>query len=78
MTPALVHTALFKPGFRECCYTGKVYCSDCHSGALRVIPARVVWHWDLSPAPVCDAAAAFIDSVADEPNINVTAVHPAL
>lgn len=69
---------LFQPGYRECCYTRKVYCSSCHSGQLRVIPARVIWHWDLNPAPVCDVAASYLDGVMDKPLIDLSQTHPAL
>lgn len=70
--------AFFAPKFHECFYTRRVYCTDCHSGTTRVIPARVLWHWDLEPAPVCDRAAEFLDRACVEPVINVSAVNAEL
>ncbi len=39
---------------------------------------RVVWRWDLHPAPVCNRVASFLDDVSDRPLVGLSALNPRL
>ena len=36
----------YSSSFRWCHYTGKFFCTGCHSANTHVIPARIIHHWD--------------------------------
>merc|ERR1712070_358721 len=63
---------------RLCDYDGNYYCSQCHAGDLRIIPARVVYSWDFERRPVSKQAAAMLDFVREEPVFNLRATCPTL
>ncbi len=63
---------------RRCWYTGRVYCGACHRGDSSFIPALVLHQWDLTPRPVCSAAAEYLAAVKDQPLLCVPAINPGL
>ena len=40
--------AIFGP-WHVCGLTSRYYCSECHTGQLAVIPARLLYNWDITP-----------------------------
>merc|ERR1719223_1115570 len=63
---------------RHCAFTGKYYCNKCHDNSLSVIPARVVFNWDLSARSVCKRARCFISRVQHDPLIEINETNSTL
>ena len=74
----MVGTGLLSQGYLECEYSQTLCCKVCHSGLTRMIPARVVWLFNLTPAPVCNRVAAMLDSKKELPVVCLSAVNPKL
>jgi hypothetical protein len=69
---------LLSAGYAACEYSGTLCCKNCHNGDRRMIPARVVWMWDLDPAPVCKRVADTLDLHFNEPIVCLSAINPGL
>jgi len=54
---------------RFCHYTGKYFCTECHSNKLSIIPARVVQLWDFKTYSVSDYGLRCIASLYSRPVI---------
>ncbi|CAN0476389.1 unnamed protein product, partial [Ectocarpus sp. 8 AP-2014] len=52
--------------------------SYCHAEDRRVIPHRVVHHWDFVRHRVCKDARAFLDSTRFHPVFDLPALSPTL
>lgn len=66
-------TTLFtKP--RYCHYLGCLFCTNCHVGDMRVIPARVVERWDFEPRKVCSVAAQYLDLQVNQALVPITRI----
>jgi hypothetical protein len=65
-------------GPRVCCYTGGLYCSDCHRRQTAVLPSRVLRSWDFVPRPVCCVAFDYLFAIRDQPLLCITAINPGL
>eukprot|EP01060_Flectonema_neradi_P000615 TRINITY_DN1038_c0_g1_i1.p1 TRINITY_DN1038_c0_g1~~TRINITY_DN1038_c0_g1_i1.p1 ORF type:complete len:919 (+),score=121.96 TRINITY_DN1038_c0_g1_i1:34-2790(+) len=64
---------------RFCWYMGKYYCNGCHDDSLQiVVPARVLFMWDVKPRPVCRDAYDYLMSLWDKPIVCVSAINPIL
>ncbi|CAH0546624.1 unnamed protein product [Brassicogethes aeneus] len=63
---------------RLCDYSGLYYCSACHWGSLAVVPARVVYNWDLTPYPVSQASLQEICLSTNRPLLNLEKLNPKL
>ncbi|GFZ17451.1 Phox (PX) domain-containing protein [Actinidia rufa] len=63
---------------RLCEYTGRLFCSSCHTNEIAVLPARVLHHWDFTQHPVSQLAKSYLDSIYDQPMLCVSAVSPIL
>eukprot|EP00931_Biecheleriopsis_adriatica_P080504 TRINITY_DN53854_c0_g1_i1.p1 TRINITY_DN53854_c0_g1~~TRINITY_DN53854_c0_g1_i1.p1 ORF type:complete len:937 (+),score=156.31 TRINITY_DN53854_c0_g1_i1:74-2884(+) len=59
---------------RYCHYLGCYFCTSCHHGDQRVIPARVAERWDFQPRKVCCAAAKYLDLQVNLPLVSITKV----
>lgn len=68
---------IFGPA-RLCGYTGRYYCSDCHTGDTATIPARLLYNWDGTPRPVARTSLAFLRAVATKPLIDIRSFSPGL
>lgn len=65
--------------FRYCEYLGKYFCTSCHAGAQRVIPARVMHNWDFRQYRVSSFSAHLLDNVRTQPLFDFRVVNePAL
>ncbi|CAN0324170.1 unnamed protein product, partial [Hapterophycus canaliculatus] len=53
-------------------------CSYCHAEDRRVIPHRVVNHWDFVTHRVCKDSRAFLDATRSLPLYNLPEVSPTL
>ncbi|GFZ17467.1 Phox (PX) domain-containing protein [Actinidia rufa] len=51
---------------RLCEYTGRLFCSSCHTNEIAVLPARVLHHWDFTQHPVSQLAKSYLDSIYDQ------------
>ncbi|CAI0398590.1 unnamed protein product [Linum tenue] len=63
---------------RVCEYTGRLFCSSCHTNDTAVLPARVLHYWEFTEYPVSQMAKSFLDSIHDQPMLCVSAVNPFL
>lgn len=63
---------------RVCEYTGKVFCSSCHTNDTTILPARVLHHWDFSFFPVSKQAKIYLESIYCQPLLCISAVNPFL
>ncbi|CAE7633856.1 Def8 [Symbiodinium necroappetens] len=61
-------------GPRYCHYLGYYFCTDCHHGDIRVIPARVAQRWDFEPKKVCRAVAKYLDLQVNQPLVPITSI----
>lgn len=61
-----------------CHYTGKLYCSKCHIGEKRPIPARLFHLGDPKDYPVCTLAREYLDAVYAIPSLPIPDVHATL
>jgi len=59
---------------RYCHYLGCYFCTGCHQGDLRVIPARVAERWDFEPRKVCSMSAKYLDSQVSQPLVPITRI----
>lgn len=59
---------------RYCHYLCAYFCTNCHIGHTRIIPARVAERWDFEPRRVCRMSAEYLDSQADKPLVPITRV----
>jgi len=69
--------AIFGP-WHVCGLTSRYYCSECHTGQLAVIPARLLYNWDITPRPVAASSAIFLSYVATRPIIDISTFNPSL
>jgi len=69
--------AIFGP-WHVCGLTSRYYCSECHTGQLAVIPARLLYNWDITPRPVAASSATFLSCVATKPIIDISTFNPSL
>ena len=69
---------LFSAAPRYCEFTGKFFCSKCHSNRKSVIPARVVRLWDRGQYPVNNKSHKFIEENSRLPMMDLMAINPAL
>ena len=69
---------LFYGEFRVCTFDGKSYCLSCHNNATAMIPARVLYNWDLGERWVCDANKEWLDKHFDSPMLDIRATNPKL
>ncbi|CAM9788657.1 unnamed protein product [Laminaria digitata] len=68
-----------KKDYFPCRFSDALFCrSLCHSEDRRVIPHRVVHHWDFTPHRVCKDSAAFLDATHFLPVIDLPAESPRL
>ena len=64
---------------RMCHFTRKYYCEDCHNNTdLAIIPARVMYNWDLTQYKVAKSSYLFLRSVSSKPMINISTFSPNL
>ncbi|XWS50944.1 hypothetical protein CRYUN_Cryun12cG0134500 [Craigia yunnanensis] len=63
---------------RLCEYTGRLFCSSCHTNEMAILPERVLHHWDFTRYPVSQLAKSYLDSIHDQPILCVSAVNPFL
>merc|ERR1711964_815883 len=63
---------------RTCEYTAHVFCKQCHSGAVAVLPARILHLWDFKPVPVSNEAKDYLEAIADKPLLDVSAINPQM
>eukprot|EP00727_Mastigamoeba_balamuthi_P011204 m51a1_g6706 hypothetical protein (872) ;mRNA; r:110428-114461 len=63
---------------RYCHYTGKWYCEDCHKNDRSVIPARVIFDWDLSEYKVAQSSLEQINKHKNDPVLNIPALNVKL
>lgn len=61
-------------GPRYCHYLGYYFCSNCHNGDIRVIPARVAERWDFEPRKVCRAVAKYLDLQVNQALVPITSI----
>lgn len=66
-------SSLFQ-GPRYCHYLGYYFCTDCHNGDIRVIPARVAERWDFEPRKVCTAVARYLDLQVNQALVPITSI----
>ncbi|CAJ1381921.1 unnamed protein product [Effrenium voratum] len=59
---------------RYCHYLGLVFCTKCHLGDIRVIPARVAERWDFEPRKVCHVVAKYLDLQVNQPLVPITSI----
>uniref|UniRef100_A0A5S6QA94 RUN domain-containing protein n=1 Tax=Trichuris muris TaxID=70415 RepID=A0A5S6QA94_TRIMR len=64
--------------YKVCQFDGHYYCSACHVDDEFLIPARVIFNWDLSPGKVCRASKCFLSSIADRPLFNLNSLNPEI
>eukprot|EP00301_Raphidiophrys_heterophryoidea_P021723 c6067_g1_i1.p1 GENE.c6067_g1_i1~~c6067_g1_i1.p1 ORF type:complete len:452 (-),score=90.50 c6067_g1_i1:142-1497(-) len=74
---------LFGPTARHsqyhfCSYIGKQFCSNCHVGDKRTIPASIVQRWLFKPSPVCKLARDFLDETFDKPCVDLREASPSV
>lgn len=69
---------LFYGEFRVCAMDGKSYCSSCHSNDTAVVPARVLYNWDLRQHMVCDSSKTWLHDNIDTPMLDIRATNPKL
>ncbi|KHJ45829.1 RUN domain protein [Trichuris suis] len=62
--------------YKVCQFDGHYYCSACHVDDEFLIPAKVIFNWDLSPGKVCRASKCFLSSIADRPLFNLNSLNP--
>ena len=68
---------LFSPAPRYCEFTGKYFCSKCHSDKKGVVPSHVVWNWDRNLYPINNKSLKFIEDNSKLPMIDLM-LNPAL
>lgn len=61
-------------GPRYCHYLGYYFCTNCHNGDIRVIPARVAERWDFEPRKVCSAVAKYLDLQVNQALVPITSI----
>ncbi|XP_018016808.1 pleckstrin homology domain-containing family M member 1 [Hyalella azteca] len=69
---------LFYGQFRVCAMDGHSYCVECHNNYTAVVPARVIFNWDLRQHAVADANRDWLLSCIDDPMIDIRAANPRL
>eukprot|EP01126_Amoeba_proteus_P010609 TRINITY_DN14153_c0_g2_i1.p1 TRINITY_DN14153_c0_g2~~TRINITY_DN14153_c0_g2_i1.p1 ORF type:complete len:602 (-),score=139.05 TRINITY_DN14153_c0_g2_i1:785-2368(-) len=61
-----------------CYYTGKSYCTRCHTNKTHLIPAFVVHRWDFTPMPVCEWAFSYLRKFWKTPFVDIFNLNPSL
>ena len=65
--------------FWPCRYLGGLFCRRwCHSDDHRIIPHRVLFHWDFHPHRVSKQSAAFLDQIYHKPLLTIQKTNPLL
>eukprot|EP00730_Choanoeca_flexa_P016276 TRINITY_DN7658_c0_g1_i1.p1 TRINITY_DN7658_c0_g1~~TRINITY_DN7658_c0_g1_i1.p1 ORF type:complete len:598 (+),score=113.63 TRINITY_DN7658_c0_g1_i1:110-1903(+) len=64
--------------FRYDHYLGKYFCTSCHQGDKRMIPARIIHRWDFARYRVSVFSAKLLDTIADMPAFNISTHNPKL
>eukprot|EP00045_Choanoeca_perplexa_P008797 m.82684 g.82684 ORF g.82684 m.82684 type:complete len:583 (-) comp14627_c0_seq1:112-1860(-) len=59
-------------------YLGKYFCTSCHHGDKRMVPARIIHRWDFSRYRVSVFSANLLDMIADEPAFDILTHNPKL
>jgi run domain Beclin-1 interacting cysteine-rich containing protein len=59
-------------------YLGKYFCTSCHRGDLRMIPARIVHLWDFKRYRVSSFSSQLLDTIADQPEFDLSALNKGL
>ncbi|XP_033124767.1 differentially expressed in FDCP 8 homolog B-like isoform X2 [Anneissia japonica] len=63
---------------RQCDYSGKFFCTECHWNDTEVIPARVLHNWDFEPRKVCRQSKQFLQLMMKRAVLKVDAVNDRL
>uniref|UniRef100_A0A2P2I4M6 Pleckstrin homology domain-containing family M member 1-like n=1 Tax=Hirondellea gigas TaxID=1518452 RepID=A0A2P2I4M6_9CRUS len=63
---------------RVCSMDGRSYCIVCHSNELAIVPARVLYNWDLRQHAVCDSTSRWLGENYDVPMLDIRATNPKL
>ncbi|CAG5098492.1 Oidioi.mRNA.OKI2018_I69.XSR.g15718.t1.cds [Oikopleura dioica] len=63
---------------RHCAFTGKYYCNKCHDNSVSVIPARMIFNWDLSARSICKRARCYLSRVQHDPLLEINETNSAL
>ncbi|XP_065840480.1 run domain Beclin-1-interacting and cysteine-rich domain-containing protein-like [Oscarella lobularis] len=64
--------------FRYCEYTGKYFCSSCHTRKMYIIPGRILQKWDFRQFSVSNHAHELLTRIFNDPIFNVAAANRAL
>lgn len=70
--------SLFSSAPRYCEFTGKYFCSKCHSNKKSVIPSHVVWDWDREQYPINNKSLKFLEDNSKVPLIYLTTINLSL
>ncbi|XP_032227359.1 sorting nexin-29 isoform X2 [Nematostella vectensis] len=63
---------------KVCSYDGGYYCYECHMDEDHVIPARVIYNWDLRKHRVARCTKLFLLQIEEEPLLNIDETNPTL
>ena len=69
---------MFKKDYRYCEYSHYFYCLKCHTNQMSLIPSRIVLNWDFKKYPVACVCMDYLNSIADQPIICLSAVNPLI
>lgn len=64
--------------FRVCKYDSCYYCFECHADDEHVIPARIIYNWDLRKHSVCRSTKLFLLQIEEEPLLNIDETNPSI